>query len=80
MGKENLDCFVHFPWKVNDKTDEAEFVMEDPSPPVPALRPPTIPEVPDYTVRQEAPRRMYCENGRLTKTWFYCWMCWLPIY
>ena len=27
--KEKLDSFVHFPWKVSDKTDEAEFVMED---------------------------------------------------
>ena len=67
---ENLNCFIHFPWKVNDKIDEAEFVMEDLSPPVPSLRPDTIPDLPDVTVRQEQPRRMYVKIDDLRKHGF----------
>lgn len=37
---EHPDCFVQFPWEVDDKTDEAEFVIEDHTPPVPTFRPP----------------------------------------
>lgn len=63
----NLDVFKYFPWKVNDSMDAGEQVVSDAQPVPPSMQPTAAPELPDVTVRQEAPRRMYVKLADLQK-------------
>ena len=62
-----MDVFKYFPWKVNDSMDAGEQVVSDAQPVPPSMQPVAAPELPDVTVRQEAPRRMYVKLADLQK-------------